>query len=429
MTYYDIVTNLFLQIAVIIVTCRVVVFIGKRYFGQTEVVCEMLAGFILGPSVFGLFFPAIQHWIFPTEPIIANGIKLPNESMTLLFAISQIGVVLYMFLTGLEFSSSLIRKNIKSIGFICITGIIIPFIMGATFINFIDTKELIVEGVTTYVAMIYFGAAISITAFPVLARIMDEKHITKTPLGTLALAAGSLEDAIAWCLVAVVLTMTNHNPIVILLMLGGTILYIFAMILLGRFLKTYLSHHFHEDVIPNKQTISFILIVLMFCAVAVDKIGLYSAFGAFVAGAIMPKGKFSKHLNAQFGYLTTSFLLPIFFAFTGLSTKISLINSTYLWIITGLIILIAIISKIVTCTLAAHAVHINWQQSTAFGVLMNTRGLMELVILNIGLQHNIITLTLYTMMVIMTMVTTLMTSPLVSKILGDNKDNEFRSSA
>lgn len=417
--YYDLTANLFLQIAIIILTCRMVVFIGKRYFGQTEVVCEMLAGIILGPSVFGVFFPEIQHWIFPSEAqLLANGKTIPNESMTLLFILSQIGVVLYMFLAGLEFSGNLIKKQIKAVGFIVGSGVTIPFLMGAIFISLINQQGLIVPGVPLKVSMIYFGAAISITAFPVLARILAEKHLLKTHLGALALASGSLEDAIAWFMVAVLLTITNGNSHIILLMVGGTLTYIIFMIYFGSFLRKQFSHHFHEDLNPNKETISFILILLMLCAVAVDKIGLYSAFGAFLAGAVMPKGQFAKRIKTRFGYLTTSFLLPIFFTFTGLNTKAALINTPRLWLITGSIILLAVSSKLIICTLAAHIMGSNWRESAAYGVLMNTRGLMELVILNIGLQHNIITLTLFTMMVIMTLITTLMTSPLASLLLN-----------
>lgn len=418
MSYYDIASNLFLQVAIIILTCRILVFIGKKYFGQTEVVCEMLAGLALGPSLFGLLFPEIQHWLFPIEPqILADHTKMPNQSMTILFILSQIGIVLYMFITGMEFNSRLIQKYIKFVSIIVILGVIIPFTMGGVFISLINTTGLIVEGISKKVGIIYFGAAISITAFPVLVRIMEEKKILKTRLGTLALASGSLEDAIAWCLVALVLTITKHNLVIIFLMITGTILYIIFILLLGHFLQKKFSKHFHEDLTPTKETVSFILIVLMFCAVAVDKIGLYSAFGAFFAGAVMPKGLFAQHLKERLGYLTTVLLLPIFFTFTGLNTKISLINTPTLWLITGVIILVAISSKLIVCTLAAHIMGINWRESFAYGVLMNTRGLMELVILNIGLQNHIITPTLFTMMVIMTLVTTLMTSPLVSFIL------------
>lgn len=429
MTYYDLATNLFLQIALIMITCRLVVFVGKRYLGQTEVVCEMLAGMILGPSVFGLLLPELQQNLFPAAALtLIDGSKIPNPSMTLLFVLSQIGVVLYMFLTGLDFSLDIIKKQSKTLSVVVSSGVIIPFIMGAVLIYFVDRSQLIVAGVPVGIAMIYFGAAVSITAFPVLARILDEKGLLKTSLGKLALASGSLEDAIAWGMIALILTITQHNLLLICLMLGGTIFYVVFMISMSSFLQKHVSNHFSEAQTPSRESVVFILILLMICAVAVDKIGLYSAFGAFVAGMVMPKGTFAAHLNAKFSYLTTVFLLPIFFAYAGLNTHISLINTPELWLITLLIIVVSLASKLVTCTLAAHYMGVKWRESLAFGVLMNTRGLMELVILNIGLQHHIISLTLYSMMVIMTLITTFMTSPLVSYIL-DVKEKRVAVSA
>lgn len=417
-TYYDLTTNLFLQLAIIISVCRLVVYIGKRFFYQTEVVSEMLAGFILGPSIFGLFAPKLQQAIFPSaKQILIDGSSMPNISMTLLFAISQIGIVLYMFITGMQFSTKKIRSSAKSILFLSIAGMLIPFLSGAVFISSIDTSSLIGEGISTTVAMIYFGCVISITAFPVLVQIMDEKKISKTSLGSLVLTTGSLQDAAAWALVALILTLIHHSALIIIIMIVGTIVYILLMIGLGRFLQTKFSNHFHRDLAPSKQSLSFILIILLLCAVTVDKIGLYSAFGAFVAGAVMPKGYFSQQLREKFAFLTKSLMLPVFFTFSGLNTEIALINTPALWLITGAIILLAVASKIITCTLAARITGMPWRESSAYGVLMNTRGLIELVILNIGLQHHIISLTLFTMGVIMTLTTTLITSPLISFIL------------
>lgn len=418
MSYYDLTTNLFLQIALIIIMCRIVSFIGKKYFGQTEVVCEMLSGIILGPSVFGILFPELQHSIFPADPhLLVSGTTIPNASMTLLFALSQIGIVIYMFLTGLDFNLVMIKGKYKIVSITVIAGIVIPYAAGSILIMMLNKEGLIVDGVSLPVAMIYFGAAISITAFPVLVRIMDEKKIINSMLGKLSLASGSIQDAIAWCFVAFVLTIINHNVSIVLIMIFGTIAYVIFMILVGRFLCKVFSNHFHEDIIPCKETVIFILILLMLCSVTVDKIGLYSAFGAFIAGIVMPKGRFSNYLKVKFSDLTLYFLLPIFFTFTGLNTKIYLIDSSALWATTFIIIIVAMFSKLISCTLSAYIMGINWRESLAYGVLMNTRGLMELIILNIGLQHNIITAKLFSMMVLMTLITTFMTSPLLSVIL------------
>lgn len=414
MTYYDLTTNLFFQLALIIFTCRLLVFIGKRYLYQTEVVSEMLAGLILGPSVFGFIFPQLQQFVFPSAPqLLADGTNLPNISMTLLFVISQIGIVLYMFIAGMEFSFTKVSYSLKSVAFLSLSGMLFPFIFGAVFIASIQTDGLIEPGIPPHVAMIYFGCIISVTAFPVLVQIMDEKKITKSSLGQLVLATGSCQDVVAWTLVALILSMIQHNVMTLILMIFGTVFYVIFMIYLSYFLKHKFSNQLKEELKPNKQIISLILIVLMLAAVAVDKIGLYSAFGAFIAGTVIPKGQFATRLKNKFSFLTTSLMLPVFFTFSGLNTKISLINTLDLWLITGGVILIALFGKMVVCTIAARIIGAAKNESMAYGVLMNTRGLLELIILNIGLQHHIISLTLYTIGIIMTLTTTIMTSPLL----------------
>ncbi|MBX3709964.1 MAG: cation:proton antiporter [Gammaproteobacteria bacterium] len=422
MAYYDLTTHLFLQIAIILLSCQLIIWIGTQYFEQTEVVCEMLTGIVLGPSIFGMLFPELQYWIFPNTPLILeNNNSIPNPSMTLLFSLSQIGIVLYMFITGLEFNIDIIRKKFKSVIFICSSGILTPFVIGALFITFIDTKELIIDNVSKIVAAIYFGSAISITAFPVLVRIMDEKRITKSSLGSLALISASIEDAFAWGLIALVLTISIHNPLIVYITLLGTLLYVILMIFLGKILRKVFPSHFNEKINPTRKIVSFIFIILMLCAVIVDKIGLYSAFGSFIAGTIMPKGKFAEYLRAKLQFFSVSCLLPLFFTFTGLNTNFYLINTYYLWMITFLIIVVAVSSKLIPCIITSHSCGINWRDATAYGVLMNTRGVMELIILNIGLQNHIISPTLFTMMVIMTLVTTTMASPLLTFILKKNK--------
>lgn len=418
MTFYDLTTNLFLQLALIIFTCRVVVFVGNRYLFQTEVVSEMLAGFILGPSVFGFFFPQLQQLIFPSAPLIlTDGRSIPNISMTLLFAISQIGIVLYMFIAGMDFSLTKVKYSLKSVVFLSASGMIVPFILGALFILVIQTNGLIDPGISKHVAMIYFGCIISITAFPVLVQIMDEKKITKTSLGHLVMATGSCQDVVAWALVALILSILHHNIMTLILMIFGTAFYVILMIYLSYFFRNRFSHKINDNLRPNKQIISLILIMLMLAAVTVDKIGLYSAFGAFIAGAVIPKGRFTERLKNQFSFLTTTLMLPVFFTFSGLNTKISLINTLDLWLITGGIIVIALFGKMIVCTIAARIVGVPAQEAKSYGVLMNTRGLLELIILNIGLQHHIISLTLFTMGIIMTLTTTMMTSPLLAYLL------------
>lgn len=419
MSNFELVLKLLLQLTIILVTCRVVGIIGQRYLGQTQVVCEMLAGVMLGPSLFGLLAPEVQQWLFPNAPIlIEGGAKIPNPSMSILFAISQIGLVIYMFLIGLEFNTDLIKNRIKSAGLVSGAGILAPFILGAiAALWFYNNGDLFTPTVTRPAAALYLGASMSITAFPMLARMLYERGLSKTRLGTLALAAGSVDDATAWCLLAVVLASFKASPSIAVLAIGGGIGYVLFTILFGRRALTFFSRRTKKDGGVTIETLTILLIILMLCAWFTDAIGIYAVFGAFILGTAMPRGEFAEQVRDRTEFLTTSFLLPIFFVFSGLNTQIGLVNTPKLWAIAAIIIAIAIAGKGIACTLAAKLAGESWRESATIGALMNARGLMELIILNIGLEQGVITPTLFTIMVIMAIVTTLMASPLVAFLL------------
>ncbi|BAY06980.1 cation:proton antiporter domain-containing protein [Calothrix sp. NIES-2098] len=419
MSNFELVLKLLLQLTVILVTCRLVTIVGKRYLGQTDVVCEMIAGVMLGPSLLGLINPEIQQWLFPKAPILlATGAKIPNPSMSILFAISQIGLVIYMFLIGLEFNTNLIKQRMKSAGLVSGAGIIAPFCLGAVAAFFLYGKgDLFKSGVTPWAAALYLGASMSITAFPMLARMLYERGIAKTTFGTLALAAGSIDDATAWCLLAIVLASLNANTSIAALAIGGGIGYVIFTIFVGRPALTIFTRIADKDGRVTIQTLTLVLMVLMFCSWFTDAIGIYAVFGAFILGTAMPRGEFAEQIRDRTEYLTTAFLLPIFFVFSGLNTQIGLVNTPTLWGITLLIIAIAILGKGIACMLAARFAGESWRESATIGALMNARGLMELIILNIGLEQGVITPTLFTIMVIMAIVTTLMASPLVAFLL------------
>jgi Kef-type K+ transport system membrane component KefB len=420
MSNFELIVKLLLQLTIILAICRLVTVFGKRYLGQTDVVCEMIAGVILGPSLFGLIAPGAQQWLFPNTAIVIDATtKIPNPSMSILFAISQIGLVIYMFLIGLEFNTELLKHHIKSAGLLSAAGIITPFSLGAiASILLYKHGGFFQTEVTLWAAALYLGASMTITAFPMLARIIYERGLTKTLFGTLAVGAAAVDDGIAWCLLAIVLASQKASALIAALAIGGGIGYVLVMIFVGRPVFTILAFWTKRDGGVTRQTLSLLLIVLMFVSWFTDITGIYAIFGAFIAGTVMPRGEFARQVRQRTEFLTTSFLLPIFFVFSGLNTQIGLVNTPFLWLITLLILIIAVVGKGVSCMLAARFGGENWRTSAMLGSLMNARGLMELIILNVGLEQGIITPTLFTIMVIMAVITTLMASPLVSLFLS-----------
>ncbi|MGI2903863.1 cation:proton antiporter domain-containing protein [Tolypothrix sp. VBCCA 56010] len=416
MSNFELIIKLLLQLTFILATCRLVTIIGRRYLGQTDVVCEMIAGVMLGPSLFGFLVPEFQQWLFPKAPILIEGAtKIPNPSMSILFAISQIGLVLYMFLIGLEFNTEVLKHHVKSAGLLSGAGILTPFILGAIATPLLyGTGNFFKPGVSLWAAALFLGASMTITAFPMLARIIYERGLAKTRLGTLALAAASLDDGVAWCLLAIVLASLKNSVSIAALAIGGGFGYVLFMIFVGRPAFTIFTRRTKHDGGVTRQTLTLLLIVLMFCGWFTDVTGIYAIFGAFILGTVMPRGEFADQVRKHTEFLTTSFLLPIFFVFSGLNTQIGLVNTPTLWAVTVLILIIAIVGKGVSCMLAARFGGENWRNSATIGALMNARGLMELIILNVGLEQGVITPTLFTIMVIMAIVTTLMASPLVA---------------
>jgi Kef-type K+ transport system membrane component KefB len=403
---FDLVLKLFLQLAVILAVCRAVGWLG-RFAGQTQVVSEMIAGVLLGPSLFRIIAPEAQQWLFP------------KASMPVLYAISQIGLVLYMFMVGLEFDTGLIRGRLRSAGLISFSGILVPFTLGVLLAYGTGRDAgLFTAKISPSMAALYMGAAMSITAFPMLARIIQERGIAKTRIGTVSLAAGSLDDAAAWCLLAFILAMVKADlSIAIAAILGGTV-YVLAMVYL---FKPLLARAFADREL-NVTTTTMMLMVIMLSAWCTDAIGIYAVFGAFICGTCMPRGKFADAVQDKFGLITEAMLVPVFFVYSGLNTQIGLVNSTSLWALAAVVIGIAIVGKGLACALAARASGEPWRESWTIGTLMNARGLMELIILNIGLEKGLITSTLFTIMVLMAIVTTVMASPLFQWIYGAQKE-------
>ncbi|MGK2857314.1 MAG: cation:proton antiporter [Thermoanaerobaculia bacterium] len=416
MSNFDLVLRLFLQLTVILAVCRVVGWLGTRYFGQTQVVSEMIAGVLLGPSLLGWLAPEMQHWLFPMKATV-GGVEITHPSMSILYVLAQLGLVLYMFIVGLEFNPEHIRGRARSAGLISGAGIIVPFALGAMLALMLrDDAELFQPGLSAWGAALFMGASMSITAFPMLARILYEKDITNTRLGVVTLAAGSIDDAIAWCLLAVVLASFKSSPQIAVLAIGGGIAYGVFMVVVGRgwlrgFERSYMRRTNAAEE-PSVGLFTLLMMVVMLCAWFTDYIGIYAVFGAFILGACMPKGAFARLVIAKSEMITTSLLLPVFFVYSGLNTQLGLVNTPGLWMLTAVIIVAAIGGKGVACMLAARVSGESWRNAAVVGTLMNARGLMELIILNIGLEKNLITPMLFAMMVMMAVVTTLMASPL-----------------
>jgi Kef-type K+ transport system membrane component KefB len=390
----------FLQVFFILAVCRLAGILARR-FGQPQVVGEMIAGVIIGPSLFGLLFPSWQQAIFP------------KESLKTLYVLAQLGVGLYMFLVGTEFKTDLFRSRARSAASVSIAGMLAPFVVGGILAIWLwKVPGLFSEKVTQFEAILFLGAAMSITAFPMLARIIYEQGITGTPLGTLALAAGAIDDATAWCVLAVVLASFGGGPMIAVPAIAGGLLYAVLTLTIGRKLLKRLGVLAEQNGKITPGLMAVTLMFLMLGSWTTDAVGIHSVFGGFILGVAMPRGLFANELRKQLEPMAVIFLLPMFFTFSGLNTRLDTVNSPQL-ILIGLVILVgAVAAKGGACWLAARLNGETHGTALAVGALMNARGLMELIILNIGLQKGLIQPALFSLMVMMAIITTLMTSPL-----------------
>lgn len=396
----------FLQMFFILLACRLVGAFARK-LGQPQVVGEMIAGVFLGPSLFGLILPSVQQSLFP------------KESLKVLYVGAQLGVGLYMFLVGVEFDVETFRKRARSAASVSFAGMAAPFILGAALaIALVKVPGLFSERATLFEAMLFLGAAMSITAFPMLARIIYERGLTGTPLGTLALAAGAIGDAAAWCVLAIVLASFGAGPMVAIKAIGGGVIYAVLILTLGRKLLVWFSEATKR---AGRITNSLLALALMFFMVAVwitDSIGIHAVFGGFLLGIAMPRGMFARELQRQLEPFAVVFLLPMFFTFSGLNTRLDMVNSPQLFVVAAAVIAAACLGKGGACWAAARLNGEDNRTALAVGTLMNSRGLMELIIINIGLQKGVIGPALFSIMVLMAIVTTLMTSPVFEWVYG-----------
>lgn len=392
---------LLIQIIAVLLMVRLFGFLFK-HIGQLGVIGEIVAGIVLGPSVLGYFFPDVFQALFPPE------------SLTNLELLSQVGLVLFMFVIGMELDFSVLKNKINETLVISHAGILVPFFLGIVASYWIYEEYAAAQTAFLPFAL-FIGISMSITAFPVLARIIQERNMTKTSLGTLAIASAANDDVTAWCLLAVVIAIAKAGTFAsALYAIGLTALYIIIMFMVVRpFLKKVGEVYANQEVI-NKTFVALILLILIISSTLTEIIGIHALFGAFMAGVVMPPSiGFRKVMMEKVEDIALVFFLPLFFAFTGLRTEIGLINSPALWGVCLLLITVAVAGKLGGCAVAARLVGESWKDSFTIGTLMNTRGLMELVALNIGYEMGVLPPSIFVILVIMALVTTFMTTPLL----------------
>lgn len=388
----------FLQAAVILACCRLMTLAGRRAY-QPAVVCEMLAGVLLGPSFLGALFPALQARLFP-----------PSSLPFLAFA-SQAGIVLYMFTVGLDFRLDLLAKGWRASAAVSLSGIAAPLALGAGLGAWLSSAGgYFAPGVGLATAMLFAGAALSITAFPVLARIVRERGLSGTPLGTLVLGAGAFDDAGAWLLLAAILAGLDSRPWAAAIPFAGGAAYAALVFLVVRPAARRFVDRRPGDAL-TAGALPVVFIALGAGAWFTSAIGLHGVFGAFLLGAAMPRGAFAESLRAKIAPAATALLVPLFFAYSGLRTRVDLLNGARDWLALGAVLLAATGGKGVACALAARAAGRPAADAAAAGALMNARGLMELILLAVGLERGILTPALFTIMVVMAVATTMAASP------------------
>ena len=398
---------LLMQIVVIIIMAGLFGRLFRR-LGQPPVMGEMLAGIALGPSVLGLFFPDVMTFLFP------------QSSLETLRLLSQIGVVLFMFVVGMELNTRHLREKGTAAVMISHASIIVPFLLGSALSLFLY-RELAPPGTSFSAFALFIGVAMSITAFPVLARILEDRELTQTSLGSIALTCAAVDDVTAWCILALVIAIVNATGAAAsLATVLFTLMFAAAMLFIVRPQLSRIVKETPRSSLHGRRVIAAMLAFVLVCALVTETIGIHALFGAFLAGIVMPAAvDFRTFLKDKIEGFSAAALLPLFFVFTGLRTQIGLLNDWQSWALCGVIILVAIAGKLGGSMLMSRWTGMSWSQSFGIGVLMNTRGLVELVVLNIGYDLGILSGRIFAMMVLMALVTTFMTGPLLSLIKSE----------
>ena len=388
--------HVLLALAAVIVVGQV---LGRlfAYLRQPPVIGEVVAGILLGPSLLGAELSALI---------------LPPAAAPALGLIAQLGAILYMFLVGLELNASQLKHRVQATVITSHASIVVPFLLGAVLALELYPR-LSHDGVPFTSFALFMGVAMSITAFPVLARILADHGIIKTPLGVTALSCAAIDDVTAWCLLALVIGVTQAQVDGGLLVAVGALLYIAFMFLAVKPAVAKTIGRWNAEHLP-RGAVALVFVALLLSALATEAIGIHAIFGAFLLGVVIPHDSVvARNFTRQLEGFVTVVLLPAFFAYTGMRTRIDLLSSAELWLICGLIVAVATLGKFGGTFVAARLTGLSWRDATALGALMNTRGLMELIVLNIGLDLGVISPTLFTLMVVMALVTTVMAAPVL----------------
>jgi Kef-type K+ transport system membrane component KefB len=388
--------QILLQLIVILLVVQLFGSLSK-HIGQQWVIGEILAGLALGPSLLGILWPGLKMQLFPVS-------TLPT-----LQTLGDIGLILYMFSLGARLDTHLMLRQGRTAVIVSLSGILLPLVMGAS-LGFFLYPGLAGSKATLFSFVLLVGTAMAITAFPVLARLLAEKKMLGTKVGMLALTCASVDDVIAWCLLAFVVAVIHaQGALLAALTVGLTTLFIGLMLLGVRSLVNYTVRHIRS----SQLQIVLSIIILLLSAYTTNAIGIHPVFGAFLAGVILPRNVAFTAQIRSLDQVNNLLFLPLFFVFSGLRTQIGLIQGPTLWLLCLLVFAVACVGKILGATLSVHVMGETWREALSLGVLMNTRGLVELIVLNIGLDLGVLSPTLFTMLVIMAIVTTMMASPLL----------------
>lgn len=397
--------TLILQIVVIIVAARAFGLLF-RYIKQPQVIGEMVAGILLGPSLLGWTAPHLSAVLFP------------SSSLGYLSTISQVGIVIYMFLVGAALNPEELKNHGHAAVLTSHVSIVAPFVLGALLAVFLYPR--LSDGSVPFLGFaLFMGAAMSITAFPVLARILTDRGMLGSRLGTLAIACAAVDDITGWCILAyiVVLLRTQAESKPLWMTIAGTIAFALLMIYLVKPLARRFHTTYERQGQLSEGVMALLVLFLLVSALITDGLGIHLLFGAFLAGAIMPKERtFVRYILEKFESVTVVLLLPLFFAFTGLRMNLQSLKGGDMWLCCAAIIMVAIFGKLAGSMIAARAAGVPWREAAGIGILMNARGLMGFVILNLGLDIGVISPVLFSMMVLMALVTTFMTTPLLEWI-------------
>ncbi len=387
--------------------------LGKafQYVGQPRVIGEMVAGIVLGPSLLGRVWPEATAFLLPAA--VAPSLKI----------IAEVGVILYMFLIGLELNAGMLRSRAHATIAISHASIVTPFLLGAALALWLY-RPLAPAGVPFTSFALFMGVAMSITAFPVLARILGDRKMETTELGVVALSCAAIDDVTAWCLLAFVVGVAQSE-------VGGAVETIalalgyiaFMLIVIRPLAVRYFGSP--DSTVPKRRMAVWVLVALLMSAATAEWIGIHAIFGAFLLGAVIPhESDVARDFREKLEDIVKILLLPAFFAYTGMRTQIGLVSGAQAWLFCGVIILVATLGKFGGTLVAARCTGLSWRMSTSLGILMNTRGLMELIVLNIGLELGVISPELFAMMVIMALVTTMATTPVLHFLTSARPDRQ-----